>query len=344
MSGISTAPPQDVQYKDLTPADVAYIQQTVPIDARMNGFVATITTDAQANGLTSVTIRYSAAAPVPPAQIAPAAAALPTAPAASTSINFTVGGRPLQQADFDRARNALGGIEANLLWALLRQEGGTPPVGFLSDRRPGILYERHIFAAQSDNRFTATYPDISGPRYTVYGTLAQQYDRLNAAMVLDRNAALQACSWGIAQVLGTNASVGGFASVVTMVQAMISSEAAQLDACVKYLLSTGSRDSLANKDWQDFARTYNGPGNVAQYASSVEANYTACSRGPMPDLRVRAAQLMLTYIHHPVAVDGVTGPATAGAIAAFQKLAGITPADGTLTDATFDAITRGAFP
>ena len=48
-----------------------------------------------------------------------------------------------------------------------------------------------------------------------------------------------------------------------MVRAMIASEISQLDACVNYLLSTGSRDALVNKDWQGFARKYNGPANIA---------------------------------------------------------------------------------
>src|SRR5579859_7176011 len=72
--------------------------------------------------------------------------------------------------------------------------------GFLPDRRPQILYERHIFSRLTGGAFDDG--DISDPTPGGYGASgAHQYDRLNAAIAKNRAAALQSASWGIGQVM-----------------------------------------------------------------------------------------------------------------------------------------------
>jgi hypothetical protein len=164
-------------------------------------------------------------------------------------------------------------------------------------------------------------------------------------MTLDEDAALQACSWGIAQVLAESASDLGYGTARAMVQAMIASEGAQLDACVRYVRYAGAIASLAAKDWEEFAAKYNGPGNVVSYGQSLEGHYNDMRNArDKPDLQVRAAQLDLTYLNHPVGIDGIAGQHTADAVRAFQTLAGMKPADGVLNAAIFAAIQQAAFP
>jgi hypothetical protein len=338
--------PPDTVYEDLTPGQLAFIQATVPLTARGLGLHASITTTPMDGGKLRALIRFGGA-PAPVAAGAPAAAApaVRAMVAAGTAIDFKAGGQPLTQADFDSALAELGGIEADLLWALLYQEGGTPPVGYLNDRRPKILFERHHFSRLTGHRYDASHPDISGPAYTAYGTLQQQYDRLTLAMTLDEDAALQACSWGIAQVLAESAADLGYGTARAMVQEMIASEGAQLDACVRFVRRADAAASLAAKDWEGFAAKYNGPGNVVAYGGSLEGHYTAMRNArDKPDLGVRAAQLELTYLNHPVGIDGIAGRHTADAVRAFQTLAGLKPADGVLNAAMFAAIEQAAFP
>jgi N-acetylmuramidase len=66
---------------------------------------------------------------------------------------------------------------------------------FLPDRRPVILFERHIFSRETNHTFDASNSDISNPHaggYSAGG--AAQYDRLQRALALDRKAALRSAS------------------------------------------------------------------------------------------------------------------------------------------------------
>src|SRR5262245_18900191 len=113
------------------------------------------------------------------------------------------------------------------VWTVLNVE--TSGCGFLPDRRPQILYERHIFHRLTGGRFDDG--DLSDPTAGGYGARgAHQYDRLTAAMTFDRVAALESASWGLGQVLGENFAIAGFASVDEMVQATSDSEDAQIAA------------------------------------------------------------------------------------------------------------------
>ena len=88
-----------------------------------------------------------------------------------------------------------------------------PYGSFLDDGRPPILFERHIFHRQTGGRF-ASHPDISHKSAGNYGKGgAHQYTRLERAMKLDRQAALEAASWGAFQILGRNWAMLGYDSV-----------------------------------------------------------------------------------------------------------------------------------
>ena len=89
-------------------------------------------------------------------------------------------------------------VHAAELWAVLNVE--TRGCGFLPDRRPMILSERHIFSRETQHRFDNSNPDISNQQPGGYGAGgAAQYDRLQRAAALDRTAALRSASWGIGQ-------------------------------------------------------------------------------------------------------------------------------------------------
>src|SRR6266567_2201201 len=107
------------------------------------------------------------------------------------------------------------GIHAPELWAVLNVE--TKGFGFLPDKRPSILYERHIFSRETNNKFDSAHPDISNPNQGGYGADgAHQYDRLTKAIALNRKAALDAVSWGIGQLMGFNSKIAGYPDVETM--------------------------------------------------------------------------------------------------------------------------------
>lgn len=224
----------------------------------------------------------------------------------------------------------VAGIDLPAIWAVLSVE--TSGCGFLLDRRPKLLFERHIFHHLTDGRFDQRDPDISQPTAGGYGVSgAHQYDRLAAAVRFDRDAALQSASWGMGQIMGENFKSAGFASVEDMVAAMVDSENGQLLAVAKFMLGNGMSEPLRRQDWAGFARRYNGP-NFARndYDGKLHHFHQRYADGSLPDLRVRAAQIYLGYKGFPngaarLAVDGVIGPSTQAAIRQFQESIRVQP-------------------
>src|SRR5512135_2161018 len=109
-------------------------------------------------------------------------------------IEFAGNGEPITADGFTASVNKLG-IEPAALWSVVAVE--TSGCGFLADRRPKILFERHIFHKETASRFDAQAPDISNEDPGGYGASgANQYVRLAKAIALDRNAALHSASWG----------------------------------------------------------------------------------------------------------------------------------------------------
>jgi len=206
------------------------------------------------------------------------------------------------------------------IWAVLHVE--TTGCGFLPDRRPKILFERHIFHRETLGKFDAQ-PDISNRTPGGYGDGgAHQYERLVKAIGFDEQAALHSASWGIGQIMGFNAQTAGFRDVTEMITAMAESEDNQLLAMAEFLKnSNGKLDkALQSHEWETFAQGYNGT-NFQQhkYDEKLEAAFAQFSV-LLPDLNVRTAQVFLTYLGlDPGTIDGVMGHRTRSALEEFQQ-------------------------
>lgn len=258
-------------------------------------------------------------------------------------MNFTGKARPLTAAGIKNAAAIVGATEAHI-WAVLAVE--SKGFGFLPDRRPQILFERHIFARLTDGRFTGPgTSDISRPEAGGYLGGALEYDRLAKAMKMDETAALKAASWGLPQLMGFNHAVGGHATVQGMVQAFCAGEDAHLGAMARFIAADPKMAAaLRSGDWAGFARRYNGPAFAKnRYDAKLAEAYAAAQRR-VPDLDLRAAQAGLTFIGFgPGAVDGLMGRRTTAAIADFQRGQSL-PATGILDDVTAGMISYEAFP
>src|SRR2546423_7981145 len=111
-------------------------------------------------------------------------------------------GKPLTQTALDQA-GAIVDIPPAAMWAVMHVESSG--AGYLADRRPKILFERHKFHQATGGRFDASNPEISNRAAGGYGPGgAHQYVRLAEAIGCDREAALASASWGLGQVLGSN--------------------------------------------------------------------------------------------------------------------------------------------
>lgn len=187
---------------------------------------------------------------------------------------------PLTEADYHRAAVALD-CEAAAIRAVADVECGGR-TGFLADGRPKILFESHVFARLTGGRYNATHPDISTPNWIKnYAGGAAEYDRLDKAMQLDREAALKSTSWGKFQIMGFNGDRVGFSSVDDFVAAQRKSEQDHLDAFVQFILSRGLSDELRQRRWDKFAESYNGPGyrrnRYDEKMAAAYARYTSAT-------------------------------------------------------------------
>jgi len=236
---------------------------------------------------------------------------------------------PLPFAGTARALSADGlgtvclqlGVHAPEIWTVLAVE--TSGCGFLSDFRPQILYERHIFHRLTHGKYDDG--DISDANPGGYGASGvHQYDRLTVALAKDRTAALKSCSWGIGQIMGENYAMAGFSDVEQMVAAMSESEDRQLGAIGSFLNSSRLHIPLQAHDWASFARGYNGANYaINRYDIRLNGEFQKYNAGALPDLNVRAAQLYLTYLGFDLGrIDGVAGKRTLSALADFQAQRG----------------------
>ena len=219
------------------------------------------------------------------------------------------------------------GVKAPELWTVLAVE--TSGCGFLPDRRPKILFERHVFHRLTNGRFDDG--EISDSKPGGYGALgAHQYDRLAIALQKDRASALQSASWGVAQIMGENHALAGFPDIESMVSAMSESEDRQLMAMSSFLVGTRLHLPLQAHDWKTFARGYNGANYaINQYDVRLNGEFQKYSTAGLPDLHVRAAQVYLTYLgFDPGRIDGIAGRLTLSALADFRAHNGLPCTNG----------------
>ena len=256
-------------------------------------------------------------------------------------MKFDDQGRPLSHEGITRICDMLD-CDRPTVWAVLSVE--TSGFGFLQDRRPQILFERHIFHRLTGGRFDRGQEDISDPTRGGYTFGAGEYPRLERAIGFDEDAALNSASWGAGQVMGFNHAVAGFATVKALVDAMVRGEDAQLVAMANFINANNLARPLRNQNWTTFARGYNGPAFAENQYDEKLKDAHAKYQGALPDLAMRTAQAGLLHLGlAPGRVDGVAGKRTRSALITFQAGAGL-PQTGQLDSTTEATLLAAAFP
>lgn len=267
-------------------------------------------------------------------------------------MNFYGTGQPLTRKGLANALAILGlsPNDAAYIWTVVEVEtaGLTQGFGFRLDRRPQILFERHMFRKYTKGRFDDEAPDISGPAGG-YGLLSEQYSRMEKALSLCAKAklgaepALKSASWGMGQVMGFNCTVGGYKSCVRMVRAMVRSEDHQLACMAGFLKANGLAEKLVKREWSGFARMYNGA-NYWQnrYDVKLAEQFERFASGSVPNLETRTAQVALLFLGYgPGRIDGIIGPRTRAAIKSFRVAAGL-PASEELDGPAYQVLCKKA--
>ena len=173
------------------------------------------------------------------------------------------------------------GVEAAALKAVIEVEAKSS--GFNQDGTPVILYERHKFyeGLRAINWITKAkewfkqYPDLCNPSPGGYGKYSEQHDKLARASKLNREVALESCSWGLGQVMGYHWKSLGYESLQSFINAMYKDEASQLDAMCRYISVNNLVNAVKSKDWKAFARGYNGKNYaINSYDTKLATAYT----------------------------------------------------------------------
>lgn len=139
--------------------------------------------------------------------------------------------------------------------------------GFFSSGKPAILFEGHIFWSQLKKKGINPESHVAGNEQILYPKWEKghykggigEYDRLEQARKIDREAADASASWGMFQIMGFNYAACGESSVESFVNAMCESEFKQLVLSARFIKQAGMLPALQAKDWAEFAKHYNGP-------------------------------------------------------------------------------------
>lgn len=192
----------------------------------------------------------------------------------------------LVESDFLNASVALG-VPVAVVKAFAEVESSGS--GFLPDGHPVVLFERHVMykrvkdllgLAQAD-ALAKQYPDIINPKSGGYGKTSEQPGRMEkASQLINRTCALESASWGLFQVMGYHWKRLGYDSLQAFINQMYASEAAQLEAFVRFIKGdAGLLKALKAKNWASVASIYNGPaydappGRANDYDTKLEAAF-----------------------------------------------------------------------
>lgn len=266
--------------------------------------------------------------------------------------------------EITREANALG-LEPAALLAVAEVESGGQAFAIVAGRRePLIRFEGHYFDQRldADRRALARSKGLASPVAGAIANPATQEARwrlLEAAAAIDAKAAYESVSWGLGQVMGAHWAWLGYASVEALVAEARASVAGQARLMALYIEKAGLAGALRKREWEAFARGYNGPAykrhgyhtKIAAAYARYSAKHPAAtagqtdrnsaspamlSRGSKGDA-VAELQRDLTALGYPLAIDGAFGPATASAVMRFQKDQGLR-VDGIVGPATLAAI------
>lgn len=176
----------------------------------------------------------------------------------------------------------ISNIEVATIKAVSFIEAGPEHTGFIKYGSPIVHLEVSMFkkmlqkAGYDVDSLSKLHPEALGPlKKDKYGSaiLAQKAQFDSAAAINDSLAKI--CTyWGMFQIRGSNWRQCGSASLDDFIAQMCKSETSQLDLFVKFITNTGLHKYLIAKDWESFAKAYNGKGYVRnRYHIRLEQAY-----------------------------------------------------------------------
>jgi len=237
------------------------------------------------------------------------------------------------------------GIEPAALLGVAEVESGGAVFAVVNGRpEPLIRFEGHYFDRRlsGEQLAIARAAGLASPKAGAVANPASQAARwrlLERAAAIDRKAAYESVSWGLGQVMGAHWAWLGFSTPDALVAEARAGAAGQARLMAHYIDRAGLKPALDKRDWEAFARGYNGPafrkyayhtklaaayrrhaaqGTATQAGASTGGAAGVLRKGSTGDT-VRDLQRSLSALGYPVEVDGIFGGATDVAVRAFQR-------------------------
>ena len=175
------------------------------------------------------------------------------------------------------------GCEKAALKAVVEVETGGKN-GFLSSGKPMILFEGHVFWRELKKvgidplRYCKDYWDVLYQNWdkTKYLGGEKEWGRLEKASKINKVAAYKSASWGMFQVMGNNYLNCDCSDFSEFINLMKKDSFSQFLLGIGFLRKTGLYKYLVTKDWESFARGYNGGGQVQTYSEKLKKAYNNC--------------------------------------------------------------------
>lgn len=179
------------------------------------------------------------------------------------------------------------GCEKAVLRAVISVEAAAS--GFDGKGRPKALFEPHVFyrLLSGEKRRAAINAGLAYQKWGTRPYPKDSYPRIISACLIDEECALQATSWGLAQILGQNHKAAGYPNAADMVVAFCEGEDEQLAAMARFIVASKLDAALKRKDWAAFAKGYNGPGYAThsyhRKLAKAYAYFCGMEPGPLPE-------------------------------------------------------------
>lgn len=134
-----------------------------------------------------------------------------------------------------------------------------------------IQFEPHIFNKElSTKKISSAIQFLGGTLYKLtIGQLiienkvdiqSKEWEAFNKAKTVSEDAAYRATSFGLGQIMGFNCKLSGYNSAKEMADDFSKGEYYQLKGMMNFIKSQPKMfTALKTKDWETFARLYNGP-------------------------------------------------------------------------------------
>ena len=173
-------------------------------------------------------------------------------------------------------------MEVAAIKAIVDIEAGPSHEGFSAPGKPLINFDLTMFRRFATRRGVnlSKYSQSHSVVFNSHrGSQIKANARLDAARSIDSDAAVEGTFWGMFQIGGFNWKKCGAESLDDFVMRMSRSERDQLDMFVEFVDNSGLLKYLKSKDWESFARGYNGPAYARRnYHTRMASAYARHSR------------------------------------------------------------------